>query len=371
MIIRRPGPLEPITVAGGVAPGAREIWRQMTVQDPAHFAASVLRSVLEQNGIRVRGVARATYEESRVTGQRLWAPASDSRTAPRVLARHLSPPLVEYLVVVNKRSHNLLADQILKTMGRVVEGDGSFQGGARAVARFMTDSVGVANTGLAIHDGSGLSTLNRVSAADFVSLMSYMARRGDWDTLWETLPEAGNPRELRRMSGTAAAGNLRAKTGTIENVSALSGMVRSANGERIAFSIIVNDAPSTSRAKGIEDRIGTRLASFDRPQTDALANVFAEAPTDSTAPGSDVVAEAGLEADPAVGDHVNGSGGLGVAEAPPPDAATESARRHQVQAGENFSVIARRYGLPVDALVEANPELPARRLQPGMWVRIP
>ena len=99
-------------------------------------------------------------------------------------------------MVVNKRSHNLLADHILKTVGRVVEGDGSFDGGGRAVTRFMEDSVRVVPAQLAIYDGSGLSTLNRVSAADFVSLLSYMAGHGDWNTLWETLPEAGNPREL-------------------------------------------------------------------------------------------------------------------------------------------------------------------------------
>jgi LysM repeat protein len=328
--------------------------------------------VLESKGIRVNGVARASYEAERssVTGRRLWAPATEARVTPRVLARHLSPPLIEYLVVVNKRSHNLLADQILKTVGRVVAGDGSFGGGGRAVVRFMEDSVGVAPTQLAVHDGSGLSTLNRVSAADFVSLMSYMAREGDWNALWETLPEAGNPRELRRMYRTAAAGNLRAKTGTIQNVSALSGMVRSANGERIAFSIIVNDAPSTSRAKGIEDRIGTRLAAFDRPQQpNPLANVLVEAAGDSSAVGAPASA---LEGNGQAGAEDLGNGSSAAPEpAVPAPAQPPEPRRHQVRAGENFSVIARRYGVPLDALVNANPELPARRLRPGAWVTIP
>jgi D-alanyl-D-alanine carboxypeptidase/D-alanyl-D-alanine-endopeptidase (penicillin-binding protein 4) len=66
------------------------------------------------------------------------------------------------------------------------------------------------------------------------------------------------------MYRTPAAGNLRAKTGTIDRVSALSGIVTSASGERIAFSILSNNVPSTSRAKQIEDRIGARLASFSR-----------------------------------------------------------------------------------------------------------
>jgi D-alanyl-D-alanine carboxypeptidase/D-alanyl-D-alanine-endopeptidase (penicillin-binding protein 4) len=371
LIIRRAGPQDPITVYGGVSRGGREVWRQMTVQDPAHFAASVLRTVLEAKGIRVHGRARASYESERsqVTGRHLWAPGMGTPT-PRILAHHLSPPLLEYLVVVNKRSHNLLADHILKTVGRVVEGDGSFDGGGRAVTRFMEDSVRVAPAQLAIYDGSGLSTLNRVSAADFVSLLSYMAGHGDWNTLWETLPEAGNPRELRRMYRTAAAGNLRAKTGTIQNVSALSGMVRSASGERIAFSIIVNEAPSTNRAKGIEDRIGTRLAAFDRPQAPTpLSNVLAEAASDSAGIGAAYASES-ASGEVVLEEMADGSDPTPEpAEQLPPE--PPEPRRHQVRAGENFSLIARRYGVPLDALVNANSELPPRRLQPGMWVTIP
>jgi D-alanyl-D-alanine carboxypeptidase/D-alanyl-D-alanine-endopeptidase (penicillin-binding protein 4) len=67
------------------------------------------------------------------------------------------------------------------------------------------------------------------------------------------------------MYQSAAAGNLKAKTGTIRRVSALSGIVRSAEGEAILFSILSNRVPSTSRAKRIEDGIGIELASFSRP----------------------------------------------------------------------------------------------------------
>src|SRR5690606_24870604 len=124
-------------------------------------------------------------------------------------------------------------------------------GGGLAARRFLAGAVGLDTTRVVVHDGSGLSSLNRVSASDFTSLVAYMAEHRHWEAFWETLPEAGNPRGLRRMYRTAAAGNLRAKTGTIENVSALSGLVRASNGERIAFSIIANQVPSTSAAKGI------------------------------------------------------------------------------------------------------------------------
>jgi D-alanyl-D-alanine carboxypeptidase/D-alanyl-D-alanine-endopeptidase (penicillin-binding protein 4) len=98
-----------------------------------------------------------------------------------------------------------------------------------------------------------------------VKLLSHMANSELWTPYWESLPEAGNRRELGRMYRTAAAGNLRAKTGTINGVSALSGVVQSTTGERIAFSIIGNHVPSTWSAKRVEDRLGIRLATFDRP----------------------------------------------------------------------------------------------------------
>ena len=66
------------------------------------------------------------------------------------------------------------------------------------------------------------------------------------------------------MAGTAAAGNLRAKTGTIRGVSSLSGYVSTADGERLAFSFIANDVPDTGRAKRVEDAVGVRLARFRR-----------------------------------------------------------------------------------------------------------
>jgi D-alanyl-D-alanine carboxypeptidase/D-alanyl-D-alanine-endopeptidase (penicillin-binding protein 4) len=367
--IRREHPTQPIQVQGSVSSAGREVWRQMTVPDPAHFAASVFRGVLEQKGIRVMGSTRTASgtAESGVTGRTIWAPGVTAQPAPRLLARHVSPPIIEYLTVVNKRSHNLLADQVFKTLGRVVEGEGSFAGGSRAVSSFL-GSIGVDTSRVEIHDGSGLSTFNRVSAGDFVTLLAHMADHRDWEAFWGTLPEAGNPRELRRMGATAAAGNLRAKTGTIRNVSALSGVVRSTKGERIAFSIIANHVPSTGSVKRVEDRIGSRLASFGRPLTaapvptmmaaapdtvESAPTVTAQAPTVPTAPDGGAAAEPAAEP----------AGSEGPTQ--------QNKQTHRVQSGENLTVIARRYGISVNTLMEANSQLSPRRLQVGTMISIP
>jgi len=236
--------------------------------------------------------------------------------------------------VVNKESHNLYAELIFKTLGRVLRGDGTFEGGVEVVEAFLVNEVGVNPEELSLEDGSGLSANNRASASVFVQTLGYMARSQHWASFWESLPEAGNPRELRRMYRTPAARNLRAKTGTIDRVSALSGLVRSGNGERILFSILANDVPSTSAAKRVEDRIGGQLANFERP--------YQPLP-----------------------DQTQVTQGSGVPELRQQDL------RHRVRSGENLSVIARRYGITLEELTEANPGVSRRPLQVDQVLDIP
>jgi D-alanyl-D-alanine carboxypeptidase/D-alanyl-D-alanine-endopeptidase (penicillin-binding protein 4) len=266
LFLQRDHPREPIRIIGSTPRGAPDVWRRIPVRDPSRFAARALFDALRDAGISVSGDARSSDDPrtSRLTSGRVWAPAVRSRT-PRVVARHRSRSLREYVALVNKESHNLTAEALLKTMGRVVEGEGSFDGGSRVLDHFLHDVLGVAPQTAVMVDGSGLAAANRLTPGVLVALLGHMAERDLWDPYWESLPEAGNRLELSRMYRTAAAGNLRAKTGTITGVSALSGVVRSATGERIAFSIIGNRVPSTWTAKRIEDRLGVRLAAFDRP----------------------------------------------------------------------------------------------------------
>jgi D-alanyl-D-alanine carboxypeptidase/D-alanyl-D-alanine-endopeptidase (penicillin-binding protein 4) len=125
--------------------------------------------------------------------------------------------------------------------------------------------VGIDPAEIQIKDGSGLSAQNLAAATVFIRTLEYMEESEYWEIFLGTLPEAGVRRELGRMYRSPAAGNLRAKTGTLDGVSALSGMVRTRAGERIAFSILSNDVRSEFRAKRAEDLIGIRLASLTRP----------------------------------------------------------------------------------------------------------
>jgi D-alanyl-D-alanine carboxypeptidase/D-alanyl-D-alanine-endopeptidase (penicillin-binding protein 4) len=266
VFISRDDPLDPVLVTGSIRLGGRDVWRQLTVPDPAAFTLSAFRATLEARGIEVRGRNRTVRDphQSLMRPGGVTAPASHNGSqGPRILAEHASPPLLDYLSVVNKRSNNLFAELLFRTLGRDGGGLGTAEAAAQAV-RSSLASVGVDTSGIVQMDGSGLSAGNRVRASTLVGTLVGMAGTPDWDEFQGTLPVAGNRRELARMYRTPAAGNLRAKTGTMDRVSALTGLVRSADGERLAFSILVNGTPDEGGAKMVENRIGARLAAFHR-----------------------------------------------------------------------------------------------------------
>lgn len=328
--ILRDDPLEPVRIEGRILAGSRDVWRQMTVAVPADFAGATLRAVLDARGISVLGETRTVIKPGDSAVGRLSAPALGVPGA-RIVARHVSRPLSDYLAVINKESNNLFAELVFRSVGRAAEGRGTREASAQAVKRTLA-LIGVDTTGLVQIDGSGLAEGNRVSARVFVETIRGMNGGPLWPEYWASLPRAGTRRELGRMYQTAAADNLRAKTGTIEGVSALSGMVRSADGERLAFSLLVNGSPSQTRAKRVENQIGARLAEFRR-DPDRV---------------------------PAI-----------VADTPEPVRATAFADRHRVAQGENLSVIADRYGVSVDEILRVNPRIQANRILAGQWIEIP
>jgi D-alanyl-D-alanine carboxypeptidase/D-alanyl-D-alanine-endopeptidase (penicillin-binding protein 4) len=118
---------------------------------------------------------------------------------------------------------------------------------------------------LSLVDGSGLARQDLVSAESTVELLTYMSRHRYAQVFRDALPVAGVDGTLRnRFKNTPAANNLRAKTGTLANVSSLSGYLTTAAGERLVFSMMVNHYTDerTSRTN-LMDQIALLLASFD------------------------------------------------------------------------------------------------------------
>jgi len=262
LALLRDDPETPVRVYGQIRRDSPDVWRQMTITDPALFAAHGFTHVLRDEGIEVAQDPASIREggPTRVGHSAVFGPG---REGPTVLALHRSPPLSTYLRAVNQRSHNLYADLLLKTLGWELEGEGSFEAGARVVRSWLLE-MGAPTTGLRVLDGSGLAPENRISPATLVAAISAVSSTEGWEAFVESLAEAGDRTLNGRMRGTPAAGNLRAKTGTIRRVSALSGVVKSADGEQLAFSIIGNQLPSEYGAKRLEDRVGEALARYSR-----------------------------------------------------------------------------------------------------------
>ena len=358
----------PIRVGGQIARGAAPVTRAVPVADPAQYTAAIFAEVLSRRGIEAAGGVRSvrTAAESPVTGRSVFAPALDTSAPVRVLAIHNSPPLIDVLSVINHKSHNLMAETALRTVGRVAAGEGSAAAGARAITHMLDASGEGISSQLTIVDGSGLSPLNRVNARSFVHMLSFMAKSPMFESFWSTLPEAGARDGLRRMYRTGAEGNLRAKTGTIDHVSALSGYVRAANGEQLAFSIISNNVPSTFRAKRIEDGIGARIAAFTRPgDGERISGVAVPATADTAGSGSGT-GQAAQPEKPAAKPATPST----AAKTPKP-AASQSYKTYKIRKGDTLTGIAAKTGTTVAKLQKANPGLNARRLIPGKTIRLP
>jgi D-alanyl-D-alanine carboxypeptidase/D-alanyl-D-alanine-endopeptidase (penicillin-binding protein 4) len=223
----------------------------VSVEDPAEYALSVFRARLERRGIEVEGPSSVVHNWNR-----------QSLRAPRLLASHTSPRMIEIVRVINKLSQNFFAEQVLKTLGAVFEGEGSFDEGADVV-RDVLEDYDLPTHNLRIYDGSGLSRRNTVTAQLTAELLVAMHDHPRFEEYYESLLIAGTDGDTRRLDTPAARGNVHSKTGTLRGVSALSGYVTTGDGELLAFSVLSNGTPRGKwGAVSVEDAIAERLADY-------------------------------------------------------------------------------------------------------------
>jgi D-alanyl-D-alanine carboxypeptidase/D-alanyl-D-alanine-endopeptidase (penicillin-binding protein 4) len=248
-----------LVVKGTVPAGSKPVVRSATVDRPALYFARVLREVLVARGIRVGGAA-AEYEDA------YPAPPAE---ATRVLLSHQSPPLSEFARVMMKVSQNQYAETLLRTLG-ARSGPGTAAAG-QAVVREVLTGWDIPEDTYVQADGSGLSRYNYACADMLVMVLRQMYNDPRHrEPFMATLPVGGQDGSIeRRFVGTPASGNVRAKTGSISNVRALSGFVTTLDGEPLVFSIIANHftVPRTAIDAAIDEAV-ERLASFTRRQAD-------------------------------------------------------------------------------------------------------
>ena len=244
-----------LRVTGSVPLGSGETSLTASVDEPARFFLQELHDTLIGEGLRIRN-APVVWNQ---------APAPVAVDPERLLFTHRSPPLSEFAVVLMKVSQNLYAETLLRALG-VQAGDSTARGGQAAVREVLT-GWGVPPDAYVLADGSGLSRYNYVTADTIARILTRMASDPRHAARFEaTLPIVGKDGTLaRRMKGTPAESNARAKTGSISNVRALSGYVTTRDGERLVFSIIANNFNvPTETIDAAVDAAVVRLAEFSR-----------------------------------------------------------------------------------------------------------
>lgn len=258
-----------IEITGSLPVGNSGFSGAVTVSRPAELFAALLKERLALKGITVTGQART------VKLKPVGAPETSLE-----IAKLESPPLSLIAAKTMKPSQNMYTETLLWTLGEQSRSVSSTPGGGvapantttadsselglQAVKKFLIE-IAVAPDGIIQHDGSGLSRHNLITPAAVVQLYSYMGKQSRFSQAWrDSLTIGGVDGTLRRrFTGTRAAGNVRGKTGTIDQVSALSGYVRTAAGEELVFSMVVNGVNETLMRTSAMDEIVVNLASFD------------------------------------------------------------------------------------------------------------
>ena len=241
---RQPGSSR-VVVQGQIPAKAAPFARTASVDNPTAFFVSAFRAALVAEGVEVIGDAVDIDE----------FPEKPDVAGARTLVSHRSPPLGQIAASMMRVSQNQYAETLLRTIG------------GREKARGVLKSWNIADDSYAIADGSGLSRYNYVTSDALVRILARMrADARHAAPFAATLPVAGRDGTLsNRLAGSPAAGKVRAKTGTVDNVRAIAGYVETATGETLVFSIIANNftAP-TSVIDAAADRALVRLATFSR-----------------------------------------------------------------------------------------------------------
>ena len=223
--------------------------QSLNVFRPDLYFLTLFKETLQRKGIKVEGKS-----------DNFWLPYD------AIYLRTISRPFAEIIIPLDKKSINLIAEMVLYAMAEKYYGKpANAKNGIKVINNFIS-LIGMSPEKYNLVDGSGLSHYNLVSAELILEVLKYMyySEPGLYKVLVESFPIAGVDGTLaKRMNGTSAENNVKAKTGTITGVSALSGYITSRSGKLIAFSILIeNFARGTSTARNFQDEICKILVEY-------------------------------------------------------------------------------------------------------------
>lgn len=238
-VVRREG--DRLIVSGkiGTANGPFDTW--ISVPDPTLYFGLSLIDALREEGISVAGRVVPVAGLPGEVWERLAAYKSG---------------LLAAIEVANKRSQNFYAESLVKLLAARRCGHGGWREGTVAVGEFLV-SFGIPPSSFRLADGSGMSRGNQLSARQMTRLLRHMWHHPSGAEFVRSLPFGGedNGGWRWRFAEPPYQGNVYAKTGTLADVSSLSGYARAVSGRVYAFSILLNQTRSNEEAHREQDRI--------------------------------------------------------------------------------------------------------------------
>lgn len=249
-IYRAPGEFT-AELRGTIPAGVSEFSIKGSIPDPALFTVQTFRKYLQQAGIAVTGRAK-----------KLTTPQSYRQAA--LIHRTLSPQLKEIVYLLNKRSVNLYAEQLARTLAVRAGKRGNLTNGIQQIMNFLKQHE-IPCEGVRLEDACGLSRNNLITARTIVRLLAAVRRATYFDSYFRSLTVAGDAKDIGHMknfgTGTILAGNTYLKSGYIDGVRTLAGYLRNQNNEWVAFCLMANNfTVSYQKVDGIFKKMLIRLA---------------------------------------------------------------------------------------------------------------
>lgn len=219
-----PGELNRFTLTGCLTQRSEPLPLAFAVQNGASYAGAILKDELKKADIQIDGSLRRQTTPS---------------PAGSVLAQAQSAPLHDLLKIMLKKSDNMIADTVFRTIGHQRFGvPGTWRAGADAVRQVLRQKAGVDLGNSIVVDGSGLSRHNLISPATMMQALQYIAQHDQELNFISMLPLSGYDGTLRYRGGLHEAGvdgKVSAKTGALQGVYNLAGFITTASGQRMAF----------------------------------------------------------------------------------------------------------------------------------------
>lgn len=258
----------------GCITSGRKVWPlNLAVNDTAAYVTAIVREELAQRGVRLTGQVRVlTQDDATSEGGANVATLNKTSMLPgwQPLATVYSAPLKQLLPVILQDSDNLYADNLLKTLGQVRTGTGSFAQGVRAVRQTLSE-VGIELAPARLADGSGLSRDNLLSAQQLAAVLRYLAQHPQLISYRE-LPVAGQNGTLqyrRSLREAPLRGQVQGKSGAVNGSRNLAGFITAASGKRYLF-VLLHSGLTEEGVPPERQNLRERQAQFERQLLERL-----------------------------------------------------------------------------------------------------